>query len=473
MRLLSALLTPVGLPPGAQALLVPGATIKTINNESPLGSSDFALVKRTGDTLTGALEMAPAIQLASASTVNIGGAASNRVNITGTTTINAFDTVAVGVVRTVVFTGILALVHNAALMILPGGMNIVTAADDTFTFESLGSGNWKCIAYMLTSGKSLTYNQNPNPALQSVNGGPLAGFRNLFCNGDFSVWQRGTSAVGATGANFTGFAADRWQAVRAGFVNGCTYSRQLSGDIGSQYCARVQRDVGNALIASIMFGQTIETVNSIPYQGKTVTFSFRARAGANFSASGSLLTLTIMTGTGVDQNPIIGSFTGQTVQASNVVLTSSWATYSLTVPLSSSMTQLSADVVYIPTGTAGVADYFEIGRMHLEVGGVATPLEIRPYGVELALCQRYYEIGGAFPVGIVNSGVNFGAFCKFAVPKRALPIITQASTSASNVETTTHYANGPIAQEGFLSYRVATVTGGGQYTETWTASAEL
>jgi hypothetical protein len=37
------------------------------------------------------------------------------------------------------------------------------------------------------------------------------------------------------------------------------------------------------------------------------------------------------------------------------------------------------------------ANNFKIALVQLEAGSVATPFETRPYGTELALCQRYYE----------------------------------------------------------------------------------
>lgn len=101
----------------------------------------------TGGTLTSALNEAPITTLASAATVAIGAATSNTITITGTTTINGFDTVAAGIKRTLVFQGALTLTYNAATLILPGGANVVTAAGDTATFISLGSGNWRCVDY--------------------------------------------------------------------------------------------------------------------------------------------------------------------------------------------------------------------------------------------------------------------------------------------------------------------------------------
>lgn len=108
-----------------------------------------------GGTLTTALNHAPSVSLASAATVNIGAAAANAITITGTTTITAFDTIADGAVRVLTFAAALTLTHNATSLILPGGANITTAAGDVAVMLSLGSGNWRCIAYQRASGKSL------------------------------------------------------------------------------------------------------------------------------------------------------------------------------------------------------------------------------------------------------------------------------------------------------------------------------
>ena len=59
----------------------------------------------------------------------------------------------------------------------------------------------------------------------------------------------------------------------------------------------------------------------------------------------------------------------------------------------------------------------DIAQVQLEEGSVATPFEVRPYGLELALCRRYFErrrlavfapttssnYGGSVPVNISNT----------------------------------------------------------------------
>jgi hypothetical protein len=98
---------------------------------------------------------APLVDIASAATCAIGAAASENVNITGTTTITSFGTIAAGVKRTIVFAGILTLTHNGTSLILPGGANITTAAGDSCEAISLGSGNWKVISYQKASGAAV------------------------------------------------------------------------------------------------------------------------------------------------------------------------------------------------------------------------------------------------------------------------------------------------------------------------------
>ena len=93
--------------------------------------------------------------IASATTTDIGAANGEYIDVSGTVTITALGTIAAGVQRIVTFTGALILTHNATSLILPGGANITTAAGDSAFFVSLGSGNWKCLAFVRASGLSV------------------------------------------------------------------------------------------------------------------------------------------------------------------------------------------------------------------------------------------------------------------------------------------------------------------------------
>jgi hypothetical protein len=92
------------------------------------------------------------VSVASATTTDLGAAAAPYLNITGTTTITGFGTVAAGTLVIVKFAAALTLTHNATSLILPGGANITTAAGDVAQFVSEGSGNWRCLWYNKAAG---------------------------------------------------------------------------------------------------------------------------------------------------------------------------------------------------------------------------------------------------------------------------------------------------------------------------------
>jgi hypothetical protein len=100
-----------------------------------------------GLPMTGALGFAASIDVASATTTDLGAAAGNLVRITGTTTITGLGTAAAGTFRFVRFAGVLTFTYNATSLILPGAANITTAANDTAILVSEGSGNWRCLFY--------------------------------------------------------------------------------------------------------------------------------------------------------------------------------------------------------------------------------------------------------------------------------------------------------------------------------------
>lgn len=105
-------------------------------------------VAKAGDVLSGPLELAPSVDVASAATTDIGAVASNLVRITGTTTITALGVIAAGALRFVRFADRLILTHDAVSLILPRARNIQTAANDFALFVSEGAGHWRCLFHV-------------------------------------------------------------------------------------------------------------------------------------------------------------------------------------------------------------------------------------------------------------------------------------------------------------------------------------
>lgn len=106
-------------------------------------------------TFSNAINEAKWTDIASASTTDLGAANGNYGDITGTVTITSLGIIAAGARRIATFTNILIITHNATSLRLPTGANITTAAGDTAIFISLGSGNWKCVAYTRADGTAL------------------------------------------------------------------------------------------------------------------------------------------------------------------------------------------------------------------------------------------------------------------------------------------------------------------------------
>lgn len=95
------------------------------------------------------------VAVASGSTVNLGFQLSDKVLITGNTTINSFGAALAGTRRNIRFEGSLTLTHNATSMVLPGGRSIVTEANDTGEAFCISTGNWRVISYQRASGEAL------------------------------------------------------------------------------------------------------------------------------------------------------------------------------------------------------------------------------------------------------------------------------------------------------------------------------
>lgn len=128
-----------------------GTFTGTLADQADLQAALALRLPKTGGTLSGQLNHAPLVTLASAATVAIGAADANTINITGTTGITAFDVIADGAERTLVFSGVVTLTHDPAKLLLPKGVNLTTAAGDVVKFTSLGGGLWKCTGKMLAA----------------------------------------------------------------------------------------------------------------------------------------------------------------------------------------------------------------------------------------------------------------------------------------------------------------------------------
>jgi len=312
---------------------------------------------------------------------------------------------------------------------------IAASAADTPARLAVGNNGETLVADSSTStGLRYQVPVNVNPVLNSA----------------FQVWQRGTSfaSIGTTQ-----YSADRWFYGNGGTSN-YTISRQVTGDTTNlpniQYCARLARASGNTNTAVQYYANVFETINSIPYAGKTITFSYYARVGANWSGTG--FAAVTSTGTTTDASFFSGP-------ASNVVansaptLTTTWQRFTATGTVGAGATQMAVYFTWTPSGTAGANDYLEITGVQVECGSVATPFKTYAGTIqgELAACQRYYwrntsgetlaAMSASMPAG---STTEVDHPVVFPVPMRVRPTSLDAG-SLSTYDGTTNYTSGTFA----------------------------
>jgi hypothetical protein len=294
----------------------------------------------------------------------------------------------------------------------------------------------------------------------SINGGQLAGMRNKIINGKMEIAQRGTSFAAASG-----YTLDRWQ-IDASSSAVLTASQQ--NDVPSsnefQNSLRTAVTTADSSIAAGEFARfqyKLEGYNVREFIGKTFTLSFWVRS----SKTG--IHCVGMRNSGADRS-YVGEYTinaANTWEQKSITVTGgfpSTGTWDWTNGVGIGLNFMLACGSTFQT-TAGawqtgnflgsanqvncldtIGNIFAITGVQLEVGSVATPFEHRPFGAELALCQRYYETGSVGdPVG-VSYGLAAGSNYKvkdvsFAETKRATPTIVlssltyvQSSGAASN-----------------------------------------
>jgi hypothetical protein len=240
--------------------------------------------------------------------------------------------------------------------------------------------------------------------------GPLA-FRNKIINGNFDIWQRGTSiASNHLGNNI--YSADRWIIRGEGSTGTVTRQEFTLGqtDVPNNptYYSRIVVTSVVGVSNSLQLRQRIEDIRTLA--GKTATLTFWAKSNVSKTI-------------GVYFNHEVGSGgTGDAVGIGPGVfnLTATWQkiTHTVTIPSIAGKTIgegnfLGLDIfldagsnfnTYFSPSVGQKSATVDIAQVQLEEGPVATPFEQRPIGTELAMCQRYYE--KSYPIDVAPGAVN-------------------------------------------------------------------
>jgi hypothetical protein len=273
---------------------------------------------------------------------------------------------------------------------------------------------------------------------------------NYIINSGFDIWQRGTSI---TVDSTTAYTADRWKAGRPTNASGIVVSK-AGGLLGGVNSLKLQRVAGNTLANDIRLSHNFETAGQ-ELQGKTVTISFSARTGNDYS--GGSLSLHIFTSS-VDPGSVVYS-TGGFFNSGNADLTESSTTFTLsnssqryTFTTQIANTANAMQIVFSrgASGTAGADDTVYIADVQLEQGTTATPFRRNQPNIqaELAACQRYYyrisadAVAERFGLGQTTSTTVAVALIHFPVTMRTK--ITEIEQSGTASDYSINNASGTV-----------------------------
>ena len=264
-----------------------------------------------------------------------------------------------------------------------------------------------------------------------LNGSPTrSAGKNKVINGDFGIWQRGTSFNTADV-----YTADRWVMSLSGAT--ATTSRQ-SFTVG-------QSDVPNNPTYFLRYAASIGDNNArIMYRGEDVTTFANTATTVSFYAKGTnpaggSLALLLTQYFGAAGSAAVDTTIG------SITLTASWQrfTFTFTPPSVSGKTITTGNYFALdfrqPTGDTGTAAWtLDLANVQWEYGSKATPFQTATGTIqgELAACQRYYvRYGGDTAYTPVANGGNISttaASVNVAVPvqMRVVPTAVDFSTMA-------------------------------------------
>jgi len=285
--------------------------------------------------------------------------------------------------------------------------------------------------------------------------GSTMGFKNRIINGNMAIDQRnaGASVTPTDGA----YTLDRWQ---AGLTQSSKFSVQQSttaatGFTNSLLCTSLSAySVGSGDIFAVAHkieGLNVSDLGWGTASAASVTLSFWVRSSLTGTFGGSLrnsaytrsypFTYTISAANTWEQKTITiaGDTSGTWLTTSGIGVNvtfslGSGSTYSGTAGSWATANYTSTTGAVSVVGTSGATFY--ITGAQLEKGSTATSFDYRPYGTELALCQRYYETfinDGRYIIGFYQEGVYIYTPINFLVLKRATPTVTVPSAGGFDV----------------------------------------
>jgi hypothetical protein len=341
----------------------------------------------------------------------------------------------------------------------------------------------------------------PDASIQTTRAAQVPAFTNRIINGAMVIDQRNAGAsVNTSSPNAAIYTLDRWyyavtQASKftvqqnAGSVTPPAGFANYLGTTSSSAYSLITND--SFAIRQAIEGFNTSDLNWGTANAQPITLSFWVRSSLTGTFGGSIFnsainrfyvfSYTISSANTWEQKSvtIAGDTSGTWVGATNGV--GLYLSFSIGAgPTFTSTAGSWGSTVYLaPTGQVNVVGTngatFYVTGVQLEKGSTATSFDYRPYGTELALCQRYYQYDGTTTpfIGNTTSGSTYGGNVFFLVSMRAAPTVTQTHVTSSGFPGTAP-TSGEITVAKFLSTKASDGTGSANfYRMTYVATAEL
>jgi len=234
-------------------------------------------------------------------------------------------------------------------------------------------------------------------------------------NGDFQVWQRGTSFISPSSV----YTADRFKCF-AFLDSNADINRVLANaGLNQKYELQINETNGSSS-GSTLLDQSIENIDIFKGKKATVSVTFKMPAGI----SGGLW---IIDNEGNNNVALAGNGNYQTIE--------------LNRDISDNITSLLVRVDVSRVG-ASIGEVLRISRIKLELGDIATDFIHKNYAEELISCQRYFEksyntgvspgtisIDGSVQELLTRNIADYTQGARYKVEKLLSPTITIYSPS--------------------------------------------
>jgi hypothetical protein len=312
------------------------------------------------------------------------------------------------------------------------------------------------------------------------NTGMTVGFRNRIINGAMGIDQRNAGAsVSVTDSNQ--YTLDRWQGVASLSSSKFTVQQSSTAPSGFSNSILVTSSSTYSVLSTDYFlvRQKIEGFNTSDLNwgtanAVTVTLSFWVRSSLTGTFGGAVtnsansyaypFSYTINAANTFEQKTITiaGPTAGTWIGATNGIgLQVKFglgvgSTYNGTAGAWVAADYASVTGATSLVGTSGATWY--ITGVQLEKGNIATSFDVRPYGTELALCQRYYQLVGSGS-GLHNSTATSVLSVPFATVMRTSPSLSSSINGGSLRAYS--YSSGNALISNPLIYQYLNPNGGG------------